>query len=37
MKEESSNKVKESKANPIQLKLPLGNDMGLEIRSVTDG
>lgn len=32
MKEESHNKVKDFKANPIQLKLPLGNDVHLDVR-----
>ena len=32
MKEESLNKLKDSKANPIQLKLPLGNDVHLDVR-----
>jgi len=32
MKEESLNKVKDFKANPIQLKLPLGNDVHLDVR-----
>ena len=32
MKEESLNKAKGSKANPIQLKLPLGNNVHLDVR-----